>query len=39
MRPCKITREIVEAYINCQTKAYPKLQGEHGQKMQYGIFC
>jgi len=31
----KVTRDILESYLNCQYKAYLKLQGEHGIKSDY----
>ena len=29
------TSEIIEAYVNCKTKAYLMLQGEHGTGTDY----
>jgi len=37
MGPGKITGEILEAYLNCKTKAYLKLQGEQDTRTDYGL--
>ena len=31
----KITRQILEAYLNCKTKAHLKLAGQHGVVSDY----
>jgi predicted RecB family nuclease len=33
----KITEQIIEAYVNCKTKAYLKLQGEQGTVTDYEL--
>jgi len=39
MRPKKISGDILEAFLDCKTKAYCKLQGEQGPKTEYEILC
>src|SRR6201985_1881661 len=35
--PMKITKEVLEAYLNCKTKGHLKLAGEAGTKSDYEV--
>ena len=36
-KPLPITREVIESYLACKTKAYLKLHGERGTKSEYEL--
>jgi hypothetical protein len=38
-KPPPITREVLESYLACKTKAYLKLRGERGTKTEYEVLA